>query len=175
MFKLPQTLTYGAALLAAGVLTLTVPRAAHAIAATLVQVTNTATAPAIAQDVSKLASQQVMLYSPGILRTSTTEQLAQVAVNGFPLSQSYSVPAGQTLIVTSIDITPYAPGSGTNGVAIGNTMYVLESYVVTNSVTTTLSFPNGLVFPAGETLIAVNAPNSSGAVFVTVRGYLTSN
>ncbi len=176
MFNLRQTVSYGAAALAAGALILAVPRAAHAIAATLVQVTNTAAGPAVAQDVSKLASQQVTLVAPG-LSPNINEYLAQMDVHGAISSGSFTVPAGQSLIVTSIDITPGAPGSGTNGISIWNTIpgYILESYVVTNSVTTTLQFSNGIVFPAGESLIVGNAISSSGYVNATVRGYLTSN
>ena len=176
MFHLPKTFTYGAAALAAGVLILALPRGAHAIAATLVQVTNTAAGPAVVQDVSKLASQQVTLLAYGLF-PGTEANLVQMSVQGTVSTESYVVPAGQNLIVTSIDIKPYAPGSGTNGITILNTQpgLPLESYVVTNSVSTTLQFPNGIVFPAGESLIVDNAINSSGVLSATVRGYLTSN
>ena len=56
MFKLPKTLsTYGAAALAAGVLILAAPRAAHAIAATLVQVVNTTANPVPNLDAERIA------------------------------------------------------------------------------------------------------------------------
>ena len=55
MFHLPKTLTYGAAALAAGALILATPRAAHAIAATLVQVTNTTADPVPNKDVDNPA------------------------------------------------------------------------------------------------------------------------
>ena len=51
MIKLPKTLVYGAAALTAGVLFLAAPRAAHAIAATLVEVMNTRATPVPNQDV----------------------------------------------------------------------------------------------------------------------------
>ncbi len=50
-------MSFGALALAAGALTLAVPRAAHAVAAALVQVTNTVTT----QDTSRQASQLVHL------------------------------------------------------------------------------------------------------------------
>ena len=55
MFKLPKTLNYGAAALAAGVLILAAPRAVHAVAATLVQVTNTTADPVPNKDVDNPA------------------------------------------------------------------------------------------------------------------------
>lgn len=56
MFKLPKTLPFfGAAAVAAGVLILAAPRAVHAVAATLVQVTNTAADPVPNKDVDNPA------------------------------------------------------------------------------------------------------------------------
>ena len=52
-------LGWGAVALAITLLILAAPKAAHAIVATLVQVANTSANPAITQDVSKLASQNV--------------------------------------------------------------------------------------------------------------------
>ena len=62
MYRLPKTVsTYGAAAIVAAALLFAGPRAAHAIAAALVQVTNTPANPAVSQDISKLASQNVLL------------------------------------------------------------------------------------------------------------------
>jgi hypothetical protein len=55
MFHLPKTLTYGSAVLAAVALLLAAPRAMHAVAATLVQVTNTTAEPVPAKDVDNPA------------------------------------------------------------------------------------------------------------------------
>jgi hypothetical protein len=177
MFKLPQTLTYGAAALAAGALILAAPRAAHAIAATLVQVTNTPASPVVAQDVSRLASQQITLATTEAVVPGINTRLSQINVNGSVSPDSYVVPAGQTLIITSIDATPNAPGSGTNSVTIANLPgYAVETFVVTNSVTTMLQFPTGIVFAAGETPLIGSPTFSSGGSFsAVVRGYMTSN
>lgn len=178
MFKLPKTISYGAAVLAAGALLLSLPRAAHAIAATLVQVTNTAAGPAVVQDVSRLASQQVMLVAPaGEMSPGLNQYMSPVDGRGIVSPATFSVPAGQSLILTSIDITPSVAGSGTNVVSIGSTVpgYTVESFIVTNGATTVLQFPNGIVFPAGEALIVSNAFSSNGFVTVAAHGYLTSN
>jgi hypothetical protein len=53
--------SFGGTLLAAGVLTIAVPRAAHAVTSALVQITNTIANPAVTQDVSRLAPQAVHL------------------------------------------------------------------------------------------------------------------
>lgn len=179
MFKHRKTLySFGCVALAAGLLILAAPRAAHAIAATLVQITNTAASPAVAQDVSKLASQQITLLTTEAASPGVNTRLSQVAANGAVSPDTYVVPAGQSLIVTSIDVTPTAPGSGTNSVTISNSPpgYQIETFVVTNSVTTMLQFPTGIVFPAGESLVIGSPTFSSGGSFTAfVRGYLTSN
>jgi hypothetical protein len=177
MFHLPKTLTYGAAALTAGALILAAPRAAHAIAATLVQVTNTAASPAVAQDVSKLASQQVTLVTSADVTPGTDQRLSQIYASGAVSPGTFVVPAGQTLIVTSIDVTASVPGSGTSGITISNTEpgYQIETFIVTNSVTTILQFPTGILFPAGESVLIGGVYSNSGTVGAIVRGYLTSN
>jgi len=55
MLNIRQTLSYGAAALAAGALILAVPRAAHAIFATLVQVVNTTANPVPNLDAERIA------------------------------------------------------------------------------------------------------------------------
>jgi hypothetical protein len=177
MFRKP-VFSYAAVAIAAAVLILAAPRAAHAIAATLVQVNNSAASPAVAQDVSRLASQQVTLTATEAVGPGVNQRLSQVDVTGAVSPDTYVVPAGQTLIITSIDVTPSAPGSGINAVTISNSPpgYQIETFVVTNSVTTMLQFPTGIVFPAGESLV-IGSPTFSGGGFFTafVRGYLTSN
>ena len=115
MYRLPKLfLTYSAAALAAVALLLAAPRAAHAIAAALVQVTNTAASPAIAQDVAKLASQNVLLISnpssssgypnPNPILTSGNGVLHQMFPNGTYSASPFVVPAGQNLVVTTVDL-----------------------------------------------------------------------
>src|SRR5580658_2987813 len=56
MFRLPKTVsTYGAAAISAAVLLLAAPRAAHSVAAALVQVTNTTANPVPNLDAERIA------------------------------------------------------------------------------------------------------------------------
>jgi hypothetical protein len=158
------------------------PRAAHAIAATLVQITNTTSNPAIAQDVSKLASQNVMLISnPAIISSGPEAQtvtpshsavLYQMFPNGTFGASPFVVPAGENLVVTAIDLC--LEGSFA-GVGIGNVANpsLREQFQITASAQ--FQFPNGIVFPAGESVVANNVGISNGGVIFTLHGYLTTN
>ncbi len=116
MFRPPKSvLSYGAVAVATGILMLAAPRAAHAIAATLVQVTNTAANPAITQGVEKLASQNVLLVSSaGLVLPHGSAVLQQMFPNGTVDASPFVVPAGQTLVVTTIDLLPIDGISGTD-------------------------------------------------------------
>src|ERR1700722_4472252 len=106
-------LHFGAAALGIGALTLVVPRAAHAVAAALVQVTNTAANPATTQDTSKSASQLVTLGGGRVIFNSDgAVQLGQ-ALPGLPESPTgYSVPLGTNLVITGVDVNiDVDPGS----------------------------------------------------------------
>src|SRR5580765_6728162 len=94
---------FGALTLAAVLLSLIVPHAAQAVVATLVQVVNTAAAPAVTQDVSKLASQNMSFFSQ--LVNANPAFLVSRGKNGV-LGSTFTVPAGQTLIITSVNFTP---------------------------------------------------------------------
>jgi len=62
MIRIPKSIfSFGALFLAVGVLTLAVPRAAHAVAAALVQVNNTTANAAITQNVPSQAARLVFL------------------------------------------------------------------------------------------------------------------
>jgi hypothetical protein len=90
MFRVPKSaLSYGAAAFAAKALLLSAPRAARAIAAPLVQVTNTAANPVPNKDVDQ---QGRNLYQATLSCTT-----ASVCTMSFP-----SVPMGQRLIVQHV-------------------------------------------------------------------------
>lgn len=66
MFKSSKRIvSFGACAVALGILALTAPKAAHAFAATLVQVTNTALNPVVAQSPTTQASQLINLGAQG--------------------------------------------------------------------------------------------------------------
>jgi hypothetical protein len=173
--------SYAVLALAAALLLMAAPRAAHAIAATLVQVSNTSASPAVAQDVSKMASQNVQLISnPSSVSGPTANTVSpgghavlyQMFPNGDYGTNPFVIPAGQSLVITSIELL--SEGSFAS-VGIGNTSSgaLREQFqVLAPSV---FSFPNGVVFPAGDSVVAQNYGTSAGGVIFTLHGYLTSN
>jgi len=153
----------GAAVGAAILLTLTVPRAAHAVAAALVQVANTAVAPAITQDVSKLATQNVEL----------TCSLACDQVNNDGALASFTVPANQRLVVTTVQLD--VTGGGSTGLSQTNQGQVTSNrieWLLFAAGTYEYQYPSGIVFASGTTNIAISGTVVANAYLF---GYLTSN
>jgi hypothetical protein len=162
----------GAVVLAGLVLTLVAPKAAHAIAATAVLVENAAANPAIAQDVSKLASQNILLWNAsGEIIPHSSASLYQIFPNGTTAGSAFVVPAGQTFLATTVDYSPY--GVGTIATTIGPEFVTLNAATYT---TVQYQFPSGIVFPAGSSVGINNYGISAEALeYVFVHGYLTSN
>src|SRR5438552_191660 len=101
----------GAAL---GILLLVVaaPKTADAVVATLVQVTNTVSNPAITADVSKQSGQLVHLAAVTPSLPSPTN-LSAISTSGGPLITPYTIPANQNLVITDIDLIPTGLCAGT--------------------------------------------------------------
>jgi hypothetical protein len=92
---------------AVGILMLGVPRAAHALAAALVQVTNTASSPVISQGIGNQAAQIVEIqctYNPGGFPTQCVAVTATGITPYDVGAPPYVVPAGETLVVTAVDL-----------------------------------------------------------------------
>src|ERR1700722_13464635 len=81
------------------------PRTAHALVAALVQVSNTPAAPAMTLDVSRLASQNVQLLCVG------TANCSQILPDGSSPVPTYIVPAGSSLVITTVQINTAGSGS----------------------------------------------------------------
>ena len=90
MFR-KRILSYGAVALAAAVLILATPPAARAIAATLVQVTNTSVNPAVAQSPDTQAAQLVRLTAD-YLSPGATQSLQANPLSSHFSGQAYTVP-----------------------------------------------------------------------------------
>jgi hypothetical protein len=178
MFQLPKSvLSFGAGAVALGILVLTAPRAAHAIAATLVQVTNTAADPAITQSANTQASQLVELTLP--LNVFLNEAAGLVAMHQFlepagVAAESYVVPTGHSLVITGIDmnVSPgginfslFLPWSGGNW-GISNALLPAGFQQI--------RYSSGIVVPAGA-FVNIGAPNGGSAGDVLIHGYLTLN
>ena len=170
-----------AALAVVATLALVTPRAAHALAAALVQVSNTTANPAITQSAISQASQLVLL-SANVLPNSTASFFSTGA-NNIPFN-SYTVSSTQSLVVTAVDITPSV------GCETGWYHFVLDgNNVLDPAMMWTLSAPNtghypypsGIVFqPNSQPQISFShASTTSGdcanGAEVNVLGYLTSN
>jgi hypothetical protein len=172
-------LSIGALALSAGALTLLTPRAAHAVAAALVQVTNTVSNPAIVQGTDKQAAQQVdvacAVASPGVPNNCTSE----TPEAGF--TANYVVPANETLVVTAVDMQPYtnlAPstcsaGTGISLLVTGNV--VRKSWYVFGTGTVHYAYPSGFLVGPGEALSLLVNPASACPAALELFGYLTSN
>jgi hypothetical protein len=147
-------------LVAVGVLTLAVPRAAPAVAAALVQITDTA---AITQAVGEQASQLIQL---NCVATTCT-----LAGNLLVISRPYTVPADKSLVITAVDLlsintaTPIEPCrsdhpvgvSGAGSLPIGFDQY-LTWEILAGSPTLHFVYPSGIVFHGNDTVAFVNNP-----------------
>jgi hypothetical protein len=165
----------GAVILAAMILALLAPKAAHAIAATLVQVANTAANPAITQNTNMLASQVVELNTT--VASGVTDGLFYITLGVGALGQGdwYHVPVNQYLIITSVDITPLSGCGATSVVNLIEGPYFHDLWIVPGVGLTHLTYPSGIVLPPSTIPMIFNNNAASCSVFVTMKGYLTTN
>jgi hypothetical protein len=167
----------GSVVLAGLVLTLVAPKAVHSAVATLVQVANTTAAPAITQDTSNQASQIITLFCE--YSNFPQEVCAQVAANSvINLASQYYVPAGQNLVITSIDFngptgaTQIALNSiNATGCSFPCLSGTYETWTV-NGQQVTINLSRGIV--VGPTIgPLITTPSSQSIVWL--HGYLTAN
>jgi len=172
MIRLPKSvLSFGAIAAAVGVFALTVPRAAHAVAAALVLVTNTTANPAITQSTTSQAVQLVNLSNLGYVGLSGPSYFYVSA----QATTSYSVPGNQSLVITDIDIDTTGCGAGPQNIGLGVEISGVDygrNFLVPTNATTHFSYRSGIVFAPGSVPTLVGT--CSGAQ-VAVNGYLTAN
>jgi hypothetical protein len=178
----------GAVAFAAVVGAIVTPKATHAVISTLVQMTNTVGNPGVTEDISKASSSIVDLICP----TPSIGLCQQVLPGGNIGTGTYTVPANQKLVITSIDFEPYTLPGGlglaatpSNGPGVSVLTLaracpmgfgILESFndqwLVSNAAGTSLQFPTaGIVVDSGCQLRQADFANFT----FLVRGYLTSN
>jgi hypothetical protein len=176
----------GAVVLAGLILALLVPKAAHAVAATLVQVANTTANPAISQDTSRQASQIVTLECLGISAQMTVNCYQVLPSSNSNSNAQYYVPSGQNLVITSIDYVLLQTTSAPTSTTIFKLVpvnppcclsWVYEEFLVIDTTQTTMNLSSGIV--VGPTLGPGFATYSTGLAIegynLTVHGYLTAN
>jgi len=154
------------------------PASTEAAVAASVQVVNTATAPAVSQDVSKLASQNVLFVSNPVPYPNS-DSLHLLGKDSQYNPAAYTVPAGQVLIITSVDLVPnsafsFSPAVVLKNPAIANSFYGL--WIVTQGVSIQFLYPTGIAIQGGITpSLNISQPGFSGELVVLLHGYLTSN
>jgi hypothetical protein len=178
---------------AVGILMLGVPRAAHAVAAALVQVTNTASSPVISQSIGNQAAQIVEIECGVVPGSTYNLGCASVPATGFtsslpPQFSPYVVPAGETLVVTSLDIlSGSAAGSPcmssafaqleTNVPISPGTFYSSsrESWIVPSGAGTVhYVYPSGILFSPGTNIESFTNATTSCTLMIDMHGYLTA-
>ena len=161
--------------LVATIVALGTPNVAKAEDGTKVHITNSASNPAVTQDVGQSASQMMYL------------SCFDYECYELEASAPYTVPAGRQLVITAVDVTSTFPAEpvatpcyssqavtlfGTN-ISSG---YSINTWLVgANSPTMHFTYPPGFAVPLGLTLNLTQA--GKGSCYVTARlfGYLTAN
>jgi hypothetical protein len=165
MIRLSKSvLAVGGVILAGGLIAVMTPRTVHALAAALVQVTNTASNPVVTQNVEQITQVQVFC-GVGPCKNSSGEV--------------YVIPSGLNLVVTAIDLT---------GCASFQTTAVLQQVspppfsipgfpripinLPATTNTTHLIYPSGIQF-SGTTTLSFTASQACDTAGATVYGYLS--
>jgi hypothetical protein len=165
-------IVFGGVATAALLLSLSSPRTVSALAAvgtTLVRITNTATEPAIVEEVPHSASHLVTLVGY-VVSTSYGEPFLKLATNGTVPTNAFVVPAGQTFVITAVDITP--DSNTPVWINLGNyNGGWYGGWTVPGTGTTEYQYPSGIVVATGEQMaVFAGQPGTS----VIVHGYLTT-
>jgi hypothetical protein len=162
----------GAVVAATLLLALTAPRTARALGDEPVRVANTAAGPAIVEEVPHFASHIVTLYAFSGLSGAYSAAFLQVGTDGVNEVTAFVVPAGQSFVITGVDINPnnYRTTSSLVSVFAGaGGLY--GSWTVPGTVSTEFQYPSGVVVRSGTSLYLV----ADSAIGVFLHGYLTAN
>lgn len=164
-----SVISAGAVAAAALLLAISSPRTVHALGDQLVSIANTATHPAIVEDVPHMPSHIVTLLG-FVASTSYGDPLIQLLPNG-TANDFFSVPAGQSLVITSVAVTPFSNAVTAVTLSSSSNGYYGSWSVATNG-TTEFPLSSGIVVPSGTTLyVSGNAVSTE----ITVYGYLSAN
>ena len=177
MIRLSKSvLAVGAVVLAGSLITLMNPKTVHALAAALVQVTNTASNPAVTQSVGAQAGNMVHLTCEVVFSAGGNTCL-RVAADGS--ASSFTVPAGESLVITAIDVLPedfnVCHENYTLFLGTPNFGGVFLHVTTTNATLTShFIYPSGLVIGEGITPTLGGDGSCSDSESVNMYGYLTA-
>jgi hypothetical protein len=167
-----SVLSFAGVATAALLLAVASPRTVHALGEQLVSIANTATHPAVVEDVPHFASHIVTLFGSFDGGEHNYPYFTQLGPDANVVSADFLVPVGQSLVITGVEILPYtnAPAWVELYNSNAGTYYDYDYWTVPGSVSTELQFPSGIVVGSGANLAMI-----SGGSQVTVHGYLTPN
>jgi hypothetical protein len=165
MIRLSKSvLAVGGVIIAAGLITFTNPKTVHALAAALVQVTNTASNPVVTQGVVQQASQIIRLYCVG-------DELC-IDISSMGTYSIYTVPANQYLVINSIDVVPDSTCSSRHVASLNTPIQFVDQFLLAANVSTHMTYPSGLVIQPGLTSYFYDTCQYDSFYLV---GYLTPN
>lgn len=178
LFEKRTTQAFAAAAVLA-VLGLLTPKAAHAVAAALVQVTNTAANPVITQSVNSQAAQTIDIGCYGA-NPGTSQGCATVSGAGAFSPPTYAVPANQTLVITAVDVQPYftttpSQCAGQTSISVTTDGFNRKVWNITGANTAHFDYPTGFLLSPGQVLGNAVAAGDACAASIEMHGYLTSN
>jgi hypothetical protein len=193
MFRLPKSvLAVGGAALATVLLLLAAPRTVHAVAAALVEVTNTSSNPVVTQTTGAQAANMVHLLCQFTMAGQSNACL-QISSSAVLSALPYTVPSGNYLVITAADIAAQASGlAGCPGIyyaRIGTVDGFLNLSTSDNGLTAHFAYPppSGIVIAPDTPLSAFGfirnpatgqiAGSCAGSVTenADIYGYLTTN
>jgi hypothetical protein len=191
MIRLSKSvLAVGGVVLAGSLITLMEPKTVHAVAAALVQVTNTAANPVVTQSIGQQAAQSVDLECvPSVIPGNGT---CYVVTDGSRGSTPYVVPANQSLVITAVDVYTFvAVNEAVNGEpacnagredgvsSSGGAPLVWE--IVNNTSPTHFTYPSGVVFAPSSPVTMSSKHYTAGLDAecggdqILLYGYLTAS
>src|ERR1700744_721694 len=159
----------GAVVAAALLLAVSSPRTVHALGDQLVEIVNTATHPAIVEEVPHMPSHVVTLLG-FVASTFNNDPLIQLLPNG-TVNDFFSLPAGQSLVITAVEVTPPSSASAWINLSSFSGGYY-GGWTAPGSRTTGFQLSSGIVAPSGTTLYV---GGSTVGTEITVYGYLSPN
>jgi hypothetical protein len=155
-------ISIGAVATAVLLLALASPRIVHAYSEEPVFILNPATHPAVVEEVPHLASHLVTLWAG-------ESGLFVQRVDGVQTGTPFVVPAGQSFVITSVDINPNNQNAGYVSIESTTSPGLYGVWLVPGNVSTELQFPSGIVVGSGNNLLSV-VPYG---YVVFLHGYLT--